>query len=66
MNLEYYEKEFANVMKFRKMIRSYKLASLMTDMEKNFSIPMITSEEFNENHLKVIDLYRRISKARDL
>lgn len=64
--IEYYEREFEYAMTFRKKIRAYKLANIMSDMERNFNIPMVTSPEFNQNHEDLIDLYLRISKARNL
>ena len=64
MNLEYYEREFNSAMTFRKKIRAYKLANIMTDMERNCNIPMVTSPEFNQEHEDLIDLYLRISNAR--
>lgn len=42
------------------------LKILMTELEKEFSIPIFNDELWNRRHKDVIDLYRKISNAREL
>lgn len=39
---------------------------LMNEMERVFKIPVLNDPDFNEDHPKVIQLYRKISYSRDL
>lgn len=45
-------------------IKATKLANLMTDMERLYSIPMLKNEEWERENRKVIALYRKISRSR--
>lgn len=45
-------------------IKATKLAGLMTDMERFYSIPMLKNEEWERENRKVIALYRKISRSR--
>ncbi|WP_416149461.1 hypothetical protein ACM26V_00225 [Salipaludibacillus sp. HK11] len=47
-----------------KHVKVIKLASLMTDMEGFFSIPMLRNENWERENPKVIALYRKISISR--
>jgi hypothetical protein len=40
------------------------LSNIMTDMERDFNIPMVESEEYNSNNREVIELYRDIADSR--
>lgn len=44
--------------------KSQKLARLMTQMEGQFSIPMLKDQEWENQNRKVIALYRKISRSR--
>lgn len=44
--------------------KSQKLARLMTQMEGQFSIPMLKNQEWENQNRKVIALYRKISRSR--
>lgn len=63
--LDQLEIRFQEINKGKEPIRSARLATLMTDMEKIFNIPVFKDEEFNRKNPYVINLYRKISKARD-
>jgi len=41
------------------------LPRLMTEMEHAFSIPMLNNTGFNQDNKEVLELYRKISNARD-
>jgi len=43
-----------------------KLSELMTEMEARYKIPMFNDEKFNRKYPEVIELYRKISSARNL
>jgi hypothetical protein len=45
-------------------VKTTKLSSLMTEMERLFSIPMLRNNEWESENRKVIALYRKISKSR--
>ncbi len=40
-------------------------AAIMTDMEKQFQIPMMKDEGYEKDHSDILDLYRRISMSRE-
>lgn len=42
------------------------LSSLMTDLERNFHIPMIKNESWQQEHLSVHTLYTKVSESRSL
>ena len=44
--------------------KSHKLARLMTQMEGEFSIPMLRNQEWENQNRKIIALYRKISRSR--
>ncbi|MCB8818657.1 hypothetical protein [Desulfosporosinus shakirovi] len=41
------------------------LPRLITEMEQAYSIPILNNEAFNQDNEEVIQLYRKISQARD-
>lgn len=45
--------------------RNKKLASLMTELERTFEIPMISDDNFNNAHDGIMDLYLTVSSMRD-
>lgn len=47
-------------------IRTKKLADLMTEMEGIYKIPMLRNEAWERDNRKVIALYRKISRSRDI
>ena len=63
--LEQLSLRYLEICKGKEPIRSARLATLMSDMEKIFNIPAFKDEEFNRKNPYVINLYRKISKARD-
>lgn len=46
--------------------RTGRLSHLMTDMEREYSIPMLNNEQFNRENIEVMELYWDISVARDI
>ena len=41
-------------------------ADIMNDMEKEFNIPMINDEEYNNKNADIIELYREVANSRKL
>jgi len=64
--LESFREQFKEIMSNRKWKRDYALADLMTDMEREYKIPMINSETFNKMNYDVMTLYKKISMSRGL
>lgn len=46
--------------------KDVRLASLMTDMEGEYQIPMLRNPEWEEKHPGVLQTYRRIGDMREL
>lgn len=46
--------------------KSIRLAAIMTDMEKEFHIPLLNDPEWNAAHPEIISTYRQISNMRPL
>lgn len=46
--------------------KAVKLASLMTELEQVYKIPMVRSEAWEKENKAVIALYRKISLSREL
>ncbi|MGN7478058.1 hypothetical protein ACTHOQ_09385 [Solibacillus silvestris] len=57
---------FNNIQQLPEPRRTIQLSKLMSDMERNFSIPMLNNEVFNAANVEVVSLYREVSNARDL
>lgn len=67
MELEYFSKEFDNIMKkdyATSFAKDVALAQLMTQMEGAFHIPFLNDQHFNERNQEVMELYLKISNAR--
>jgi hypothetical protein len=66
MSLTQINQEYDSIMQsnLTKNNRNFKLAMLMTQMEKQFHIPMLRNEEWEQNNKKLIALYRKISMSR--
>lgn len=46
--------------------KSRKFARLMTDLEKEFNIPVIKDEEWERRNKLVVALYRKVSMSRSI
>lgn len=46
--------------------KSHKISELMTEMEKEFEIPILKNHEWEEENKAVTALYRKMSISRDL
>ncbi|MDT3418190.1 hypothetical protein QO009_004115 [Brevibacillus aydinogluensis] len=60
------QKEYENIMgsEMSNYEKDKKLASLMTEMEREFRIPMIQDKEWEEKNKAVIAMYRKLSMSR--
>lgn len=47
-------------------VRDVRLATLMTDLEITYTIPMFNSEKFNSENIQLMQLYCTVSDARSL
>jgi len=45
-------------------LKDKRLAQLMTDLERAYSIPFLNDEEYNQKNPFVVSLYRAVSEAR--
>lgn len=61
---EKYERILHSEMSNRQKSREY--AKLMTEMEKEFNIPVLKNEEWERENKAVVALYRKISISRAL
>ncbi|MEC0723107.1 hypothetical protein P8882_23165 [Bacillus haynesii] len=68
MTLSDYQKQYEDIIHSAssEKIKDEKLASLMTELEKEFCIPMLKNPKWERNNKKVIALYRKISMTRTL
>ncbi|MED4129712.1 hypothetical protein [Shouchella miscanthi] len=46
--------------------KSRQMAALMTDMEKQYKIPMLRNVEWEKDNRSTIALYRKISRSRSV
>lgn len=67
--LKKFEQEFKNILERQDLEQDRKdiqLSALMTDMEREFKIPMLKNEDYEKENKDVIALYRKISRSRQL
>ncbi|MBL5772724.1 hypothetical protein [Heyndrickxia sporothermodurans] len=66
MDLKEINQEYENIMHSNHSDdkKAQLLAQLMTQMERQFSIPMLKNQEWENQNRKVIALYRKISRSR--
>jgi hypothetical protein len=58
--------EYESIMKshFSDDEHDFKLAAIMTEMEKKFEVPFLNKEHFNRTFPECMELYRKISESR--
>lgn len=61
-----YRQRFEQIVECAEPGRTRQLAVLMSEMEKEYNIPMLKNDAFNAANPEVIKLYREISLARTL
>lgn len=61
-----FERQFKSACSMKEPTRSRFLANIMTEMEWRLKIPMQRNDEFNAANPEMMELYRRVSAARDL
>lgn len=66
MSLTEFNKAYESIMnaELKPYYRAVRLAELMTRMEREYSIPLLKNEEWEQQNRKVIALYRKISISR--
>lgn len=66
-NLSKFERKYNNIMEsdLDQNDKDHKLAALMTDMERQYNIPLLNDENWNNEHKEIIKLYRIIGNSRN-
>ncbi|GGN66318.1 hypothetical protein [Oceanobacillus indicireducens] len=62
--LQSYRNRFEEIKKSDEPIRTRKLASLMSDLELSYNIPVFAMAVYEKNNPEVMALYREVSNAR--
>lgn len=65
INLETEATEIINNKALTNYKRTMALSSLMTDMERQFNIPLLRDIEWEKHNQEVINLYRMIADSRN-
>lgn len=65
-SLSDYQREYESIIHADQPRKDILLADLMTEMEKQFKIPMLRNEEWERENVKVIAMYRKLSITRTL
>lgn len=67
--LKHFEQDFQDILErddLEQERKDIQLSGLMTEMEREFKIPLIRDAEYERENKDVIVLYRKISKSRKL
>lgn len=64
--LKEFENQFKEIIKCDDQRKDIRLSKLMTEMEREFGIPILKNEEWEKNNKSVVALYRKISMSRSL
>ena len=64
--LERFHDRYAQILETKEPTRTTRLTNLMNDMEQVYFIPMQKNEAFEQLNVRVMHLYRAVSRARDL
>ncbi|KAA0940639.1 hypothetical protein FQ087_21885 [Sporosarcina sp. ANT_H38] len=65
-SLSDYQREYEKIIHTDQPRKDILLSSLMTEMEKQFKIPMLRNEVWERENIKVIAMYRKLSITRTL
>ena len=65
-SLSDYQREYEKIIHADQPRKDILLAGLMTEMEKQFKIPMLRNEVWERENIKVIATYRKLSITRTL
>ena len=63
--LERFHNRYAQILETKEPTRTTRLTNLMNDMEQVYQIPMQRNEAFEQLNVRVMHLYRAVSRARD-
>ena len=63
--LERFHDRYAQILETKEPTRTTRLTNLMNDMEQVYLIPMQRNEAFEQLNVRVMHLYRAVSRARD-
>lgn len=68
MTLSYYHQRYEEILhsNISNYDKNKALSEIMTEMEKEFKIPMLRNEKWEKKNRSVIALYRKISLSRNL
>lgn len=57
---------YEEIMQLSEPKKSHLLADLMSEMERDYKIPMVRSEAWEKENRVIIAMYRKLSISRDL
>ena len=64
--LERFHDRYTQILETKEPTRSMRLRNLMNDLEQVYFIPMRKNEAFEQLNVRVMHLYRAVSRARNL
>jgi len=64
--LERFHDRYTQILETKEPTRTMRLSNLMDDMEQVYFIPMRKNEAFEQLNVRVMHLYRAVSRARNL
>ena len=63
--LERFHDRYTQILETKEPTRTMRLSNLMNDMEQVYLIPMRKNEAFEQLNVRVMHLYRAVSRARN-
>ena len=64
-NLERFHDRYAQILETKEPTRTMRLTNLMNDLEQVYQIPKQRNEAFEQLNVRVMHLYRAVSRARN-
>ena len=64
--LERFHDRYTQILETKEPTRTARLTNLMDDMKQVYCIPLFKNEAFERENVRVMHLYRAVSRARDL
>ena len=61
-----FHEQYEKIMQLDEPAKTNQLATLMTEMEQQYQIPMERDARWEQDYRKVIALYRKVANSRDL
>jgi len=64
--LERFHDRYTQILETKEPTRTMRLRNLMDDLEQVYQIPLFKNEAFEQLNVRVMHLYRAVSRARNL